>query len=46
MRKVLNGRSLDRSQVLADYVSSKGFQDFTKQNKKLGSGIGFWVNKP
>jgi hypothetical protein len=38
--------SLDRSQVLADYVTSKGYQDFTKQNKKLGSGTGFWVNMP
>jgi hypothetical protein len=38
--------SLDRNQVLADYVTSKGYQDFTKQNKKLGSGSGFWVNMP
>ena len=38
--------SLDRSQVLGDYISGKGYLDFSKQDKKLGSGVGFWVNMP
>ena len=38
--------SLDRSQVLGDYIIGKGYLNFTTENKKLGSGTGFWVNKP
>jgi hypothetical protein len=38
--------SLDRSQVLGDYISGKGYLNFTTENKKLGSGTGFWVNIP
>ena len=38
--------SLDRSQVLGDYISGKGYLNFTTDNKKLGSGTGFWVNMP
>ena len=38
--------SLDRSQVLGDYISGKGYLNFTTENKKLGSGTGFWVNMP
>ena len=29
---------------LSDYVTSKGYLDFAATGKKLGSGIGFWVN--
>ena len=32
--------------VLADYISSKGYLDFTQHGKTLGNGIGFWVNRP
>jgi len=38
--------SLDRSMVLNDYVKGKGHLSFSESNKKLGPGIGFWVNKP
>ena len=38
--------SLDRSAVLVDYINGKGYVDFTGANKKLGPGVGFWVNKP
>jgi hypothetical protein len=31
---------------LASYISSNGYLDFTAANKTLGSGVGFWVNKP
>jgi hypothetical protein len=31
---------------LTDYISSKGYLDFTVTNKTLGPGVGFWVNKP
>ena len=31
---------------LATYIDSKGYLDFTKENKLLGPGVGFWVNKP
>ena len=30
--------------VLSNYVSGKGYLDFVATGKKLGSGIGFWVN--
>jgi hypothetical protein len=32
--------------ALFDYTASKGYLDFTTTGKLLGSGIGFWVNKP
>ncbi len=31
--------------VMSDYITSKGFLDFAQNNKTLGKGIGFWVNK-
>lgn len=31
--------------VLSDYIARKGYIDFTATNKKLGIGVGFWVNK-
>ena len=37
--------SLDRDQLLLDYINSKHFLDFGAKNKKLSPGIGFWVNK-
>ena len=37
---------LDASGGLANYISSKGYLDFTKNSKTLGKGQGFWVNKP
>ena len=38
--------SLDASNGLASYISSKGYLDFTTANKTLGPGVGFWLNKP
>lgn len=38
--------SLDRDQTLAAYIQSKGYLDFASTNKKLGPGVGFWVNMP
>ena len=32
--------------ALADYITGKGYLDFTANNKTLGQGVGFWVNKP
>jgi hypothetical protein len=32
--------------ALTDYITSKGYLDFTANNKTLGPGVGFWVNKP
>lgn len=32
--------------ALTDYITSKGYLDFTANNKTLGPGAGFWVNKP
>ena len=32
--------------ALTDYINSKGYLDFTSNNKTLGPGAGFWVNKP
>lgn len=32
--------------ALSDYTTSKGYLDFTENNKVLHNGIGFWVNKP
>ena len=37
---------LDASGGLANYITSKGYLDFSKNNKTLGKGLGFWVNKP
>jgi hypothetical protein len=31
---------------LTDYLALKGYLDFTTANKKLGNGVGFWVNRP
>jgi YD repeat-containing protein len=38
--------SLQATGGLANYISGKGYLDFTQYGKKLGNGIGFWVNKP
>jgi len=32
--------------MLTDYVTSKGYLDFTASGKLLGAGTGFWVNRP
>ena len=32
--------------ALTDYITSKAYLDFTQHSKKLGNGLGFWVNKP
>lgn len=32
--------------ALVDYITNKGYQDFTVNSKKIGQGIGFWVNRP
>ena len=32
--------------VLFDYTQSKGYLDFAQQNRTLGNGQGFWINKP
>lgn len=32
--------------ALTDYITSKGYLDFTANNKTLGVGVGFWVSKP
>jgi hypothetical protein len=32
--------------ALTQYINGKGYLDFTANNKKLGPGVGFWVNKP
>ncbi|MDD5177284.1 MAG: fibronectin type III domain-containing protein [Sterolibacterium sp.] len=32
--------------VLSDYITSKGYLNFTTANKTLGPGVGFWVYKP
>ena len=31
---------------LTNYIAGKDFLDFTAGRKKLGSGVGFWVNSP
>jgi hypothetical protein len=31
--------------VLNNYITSKGFLDFSVNKKTLGKGIGFWINK-
>ena len=31
--------------ALPGYITSKGYLDFTANNKTLGPGVGFWVNK-
>ena len=38
--------SLDASNTLAAYCQDKGYIDFATAIKALGSGVGFWVNKP
>ena len=30
----------------AAYIQSKSYLDFTSSNRNLGTGVGFWVNKP
>jgi hypothetical protein len=37
--------ALDSGGTLASYISSKNYLDFTNAGKKLGNGVGFWVNK-
>ena len=37
--------SLEQSGGLASYLSNKGYLNFADTNKKLGQGVGFWVNK-
>ena len=32
--------------ALVDYISSKGYEDFTTSGKTLGNGAGIWVNRP
>jgi hypothetical protein len=32
--------------ALVDYITGKGYLDFTSSSKTLGQGVGFWVNKP
>jgi hypothetical protein len=32
--------------ALADFLSARGYLDFTSGSKTLGPGVGFWVNKP
>jgi hypothetical protein len=38
--------SLDASGGLSAYIADKGYLDFMANNKMLGQGVGFWVNKP
>lgn len=39
--------SQDASGALGGYITSKGYLDFTTTNNKtLGPGVGFWVNRP
>jgi len=38
--------TLANSGALANYITGKGYLDFTQQGKALGWGTGFWVNKP
>jgi len=38
--------SLEASSTMGNYISSKGYRDFTANSKLLGKGVGFWVNKP
>ncbi len=44
MRWYFYAPDLDRNQGLTSYVASKGYLDFTAENRKLGLGIGFWLN--
>ena len=37
---------LEASGGLTAYIASKGYLDFTTTSKRLGSGVGFWVNRP
>ena len=32
--------------ALSDYIASKGYLDFAANNRTLGNGIGFWLNRP
>jgi alpha-tubulin suppressor-like RCC1 family protein len=32
--------------ALSDYISGKGYEDFTSSGKTLGNGVGIWVNRP
>jgi len=38
--------SLDASGGLGAYITAKGYLDFTANSKMLGTGLGFWVNRP
>lgn len=32
--------------ALTDYITGKGYLDFTANGKMLGQGVGFWLNRP
>ena len=36
---------LDRQGELNSYLANKGYLDFATDNKKLGHGLGFWINR-
>jgi hypothetical protein len=38
--------SLDTGTGLADYIQGNGYLDFVATGKTLGSGVGFWLNRP
>lgn len=38
--------SLEASSGLTAYIASKSYLDFAVISKTLGSGVGFWVNRP
>jgi hypothetical protein len=38
--------SLDSGTALADYARTNGYLDFAATGKTLGSGVGFWFNRP
>lgn len=38
--------SLEKTGSLASYITGKGYFDFTADGKTLGTGVGFWVNRP
>ncbi len=37
--------SLDATGGLAAYIQGKGYLDFSTSNKRLGPGVGFWINQ-
>ena len=38
--------SLEKSAGLTSYIAGKSYLDFTSASKKLGPGLGYWVNMP